>query len=84
MLNYDFDGSIRGWDYNPETAHIKLCCLIARLDLSLDIDAYNAFVEYIRRAHSPTYVPLCRQTTTKDFVKHFNQTQTIILDCLTA
>jgi hypothetical protein len=83
VLNCGSDGSIRSWDYNPETAHIKLCHLIARLDLPLGIRAYDAFVEYISHAHNPRYVPVCRQTTTKDFVKHFNQTQTMILDCLT-
>jgi hypothetical protein len=59
VLNYGSDGSVRSWDYNPET---------------LGIGAYDAFVEYIRCAHNPRYVVVCRQTTTKDFVKHFNQT----------
>jgi hypothetical protein len=57
--------------------------LIARLDLPLGIGAYDDFVEYIRHAHNPRYAPICRQTTTRDFLKHFNQTQTIMLDCLT-
>jgi hypothetical protein len=51
---------------------------------SSSVGAYDAFVEYIRCAHNPRYAPVCRQTTTRDFVKHFNQTQTIMLDCLTA
>jgi hypothetical protein len=84
VLNYGFDGFVRSWDYNPKTARIELCHLIARIDLPLGIDAYDAFVEYIICAHNPRYVPVCRQTTTKDFVKHFNQTRTIMLDCLTA
>jgi hypothetical protein len=83
VLNYGSDGSVRSWDYNPETARVDLCHLIARLDLTLGIFAYDAFVEYIRHAHNPRYVPACRQTTTKDFVKHFNQTQTIMLNCFT-
>jgi hypothetical protein len=83
VLNYGSDGSVRSWDYNPETARVDLCRLIARLDLTLGIFAYDAFVEYIRHAHNPRYVPVCRQTTTKDFVKHFNQTQTIMLNCFT-
>jgi uncharacterized short protein YbdD (DUF466 family) len=73
VLNYGSDGSVRSWDYNPEIARIELCRLIARLDMPLGIGAYDAFVEYIR-AHNPRYVPVCRQTTTNDFVKHFNQT----------
>jgi hypothetical protein len=84
VLNYNSDGYVRNWDYSPEVAHVGLYCLIARLDLPLGIGAYDAFVDYIRRAHNPRYVPVCRQTTTKDFVKHFNQTHTLMMDCLTA
>jgi hypothetical protein len=84
VLNYGSDGSVRSWDYNPKTTHIKLCHLIARLDLHLGIGAYDAFIEYISHTHNPRYVPVCSQTTTKDFVKHFNQTRTVMLDCLTA
>jgi hypothetical protein len=84
VLNYSSDGSVRSWDYNPETARIKLYYLIARLDTPLGIGAYDAFVEYIRHAHNPRYAPVYRQTITREFVKHFNQTWTIMLDCLTA
>jgi hypothetical protein len=76
VLNYSSDVSVRSWDYHLETAHVERCHLIARLDLPLGIDAYDAFVEYIRRAHNPRYVFVCKQTTTRDFVKHFNQTLT--------
>jgi hypothetical protein len=76
VLNYSSDGSVRSSNYNPETAHIDLCRLIARLDLPLGIGAYDAFVEYIRHTHNPRYVLVCKQTTTRDFVKHFNQTLT--------
>jgi hypothetical protein len=60
MLNYNSDGSVRNWDYSLEVARVELCHLIARLDLPLGIGAYDAFVDYIRRAHNPRYVPVCR------------------------
>jgi hypothetical protein len=60
VLNYNSDGYVRNWDYSPEVAHVGLYCLIARLDLPLGIGAYDAFVDYIRRAHNPRYVPVCR------------------------
>jgi hypothetical protein len=41
------------------------------------------FVDYIRRAHNPRYAPVCRQASSKDFVKNFNQTHTLMMDCLT-
>jgi hypothetical protein len=84
VLNYNSDGSVRNWDYSHEVAHVELCHLIARLDLPLSIGGYDAFVDYIRRVHNPRYVPVCRQTTTIDFVKHFNETHTLMMDCLTA
>jgi hypothetical protein len=82
VLKYNSDSYVRNWDYNPDVAHIELDRLIARLDLPLGIDAYDAFVEYIRRAHNPRYNHVCRQTTTTDFVKHFNQTHTLMMECL--
>jgi hypothetical protein len=69
VLNYNSDGSIRNWDYNPEVARVELYCLIARLDLPLGFGVYVAFVDYIRRAHNPIYAPVCRQTTTKDLLR---------------
>jgi hypothetical protein len=84
VLNYNSDDSVRNWDYIPDVARIELCHLIARLDLSLGIGVYDAFVEYIRRVHNPRYNPVCRQTTTTDFVKHFNQTHTLMMECLSA
>jgi hypothetical protein len=80
-----YDGSVRNWDYSPEVACVEPCHLIDMLDLPLGIGAYDdAFIDYIRHAHNPRYAPICRQTTTKDFVKHFNQTHTLMMDCLTA
>jgi hypothetical protein len=84
VLNYNSDGSVRNWDYNPDVARIELCHLIARLELPLGIDAYDAFVEYIRCAHNPRYNLVCRQTTTTYFVKHFNQTRTLMMEFLSA
>jgi hypothetical protein len=83
VLNYNSDGSVRNWDYIPKVARVERCHMIARLDLPLGICAYDAFVNYIRRAHNHRHAPVCRQTTTKDFVKHFNQTLTLMMDCLT-
>jgi hypothetical protein len=84
VLNYNSDGSVRNWDYNSDVAHIELCHLIARVFLPLGIGAYDVFVEYIRRAHNPRYNPVCRQTTTTDFVKHFNQNHTLMMEYLFA
>jgi hypothetical protein len=78
------DGSVRNWDYSLEVARVELYRQIDRLDLSFHIGVYDAFVDYIRRAHNPRYAPVCRKTTTKDFVKHLNQTHTLMMDCLTA
>jgi hypothetical protein len=80
VLNYNSNSSVRNWDYNTDVARIELCRLIARLDLPLGIGAYDAFVEYIRCTHNPRHNTVCRQTTTTDFVKHFNQTRTLMME----
>ena len=36
-LALNADGSYRNWEYRPDVARAKLCCLIARLDLPLAI-----------------------------------------------
>jgi hypothetical protein len=41
VLNYNSNGSVRNWDYNPYVARIEFCCLIARLDMPLGIGAYD-------------------------------------------
>jgi len=84
VLNFNSDGSVRNWEYKPDVARTELCRLIARLDLPLGIGAYDAFVDYIKRAHNPRYVPVSRQTTSRDFVKNFNQIRTVTMDELKA
>jgi hypothetical protein len=84
VLQFSSDGSLRNWEYNAEFAHTELCRMIARLDLPLGISAYNAFVDYIKRAHNPRFAPVSRQTTTRDVAKLFNQSRTLLMDCLNA
>jgi hypothetical protein len=84
VLQFSSDGSLRNWEYNAEFARTELCRMIARLDLPLGIGAYNAFVDYIKRAHNPRFAPVSRQTTTRDVAKLFNQSRTLLMDCLNA
>ena len=50
---------------------IELVQLLARLDVPISMGETDAFEEYIRTAHNPKYVPVSRQTTTRDMVKFF-------------
>jgi hypothetical protein len=84
VLQFSSDGSLGNWEYNAEFACIELCRMIARLDLPLGIGAYNAFVDYIKYAHNPMFAPVSRQTTTRDVAKLFNQSHTLLIDCLNA
>jgi hypothetical protein len=72
LLKYNPDGSIHHWEYKESVARIELCRLIAKMDLPLGFGESNAFEEYITRAHNPRFSKSSRQTTTRDFVKHFD------------
>ena len=45
--------------------------MLARLDVPVSLGVSDAFEEYIKTAHNPKYVPVSRQTTTRDMVKFF-------------
>jgi hypothetical protein len=70
------------WKYDPMVARIELCRLIARLDLPLGIGATQAWIDYITRAHNPLYKPVCRQTTTRDLAKLFDEQRDMIMKTL--
>lgn len=60
------------------------CHMIARLDLPLGIGAYDAFVDYTKHAHNPRFISICRQTTTRNGFKLFNNTHTFLIDYFNA
>jgi hypothetical protein len=82
LLQFNGDGFLRSWDYNVATAHTELCRLIATLDLPLGFRGHPAFERYIRRSHNHRFRSVCRQTTTRDFVKFFKQCRTVLIDLL--
>jgi hypothetical protein len=44
----------------------------------------DAFEEYIRTAHNPKYVPVSRQTTTRDIVKFFTDRKAKLVETLSS
>lgn len=60
------------WKYFVALAQRKLCCLIARLGLSLCFGETDAFQNYITRAQNPKYVKSYRQTTDRDLIRIYN------------
>jgi hypothetical protein len=82
LLKYNLDGSIHHWEYKESVARIELCRLIAKMDLPLGFGESNAFEEYITRAHNPRFSKSSRQTTTRDFVKHFDDCRAKLKDTL--
>ena len=70
-ISFNPDGSMRNWEYCPMVARTELVRLLARLDVPISMGETDAFEEYIRTAHNPKYVPVSRQTTTRDMVKFF-------------
>jgi hypothetical protein len=50
----------------------KMCRLIAGEDLPLCFAEFDAFHEYITRAHNPRFVKSSRQIIARDLIKHYN------------
>ena len=73
QLQYNPDGTVRSWDYDPEVARQSLCRLIASEDLPLGFGESVSFQNYIRTAHNPRFSFIFRQTTTRDLVKYYNE-----------
>ena len=69
---------MHNWDYKSDVARSELCCLIARLDLSLGIGETEAWEDYIVHAHNPRFVKVSRQTTTRDLSKLFTERRNML------
>jgi hypothetical protein len=59
-----------------------MCRLITRLDLPLNFAESPAFEEYIRLSHNLVFKKVFRQTTSRDFVKFFNDRRKVVVECL--
>jgi hypothetical protein len=70
-LHFAPDGRVAYFEYNPAVARTELCCLVARLDLSLCFRASPEFEEYIRITHNPRFERVSRTTTTSDIDTYF-------------
>ena len=73
QLQYNPDGTVSSWDYDPQVARQSLCCLIVSKDLPLGFGESASFQNYIRTAHNPRFSSVSRQTTTRDLVKYYNE-----------
>ncbi|KAJ1286326.1 hypothetical protein BS78_03G344600 [Paspalum vaginatum] len=82
QLKFNPDGSIANFVFCPIRARTQMCRLVARLDLPLTLAESPAFEEYIKLAHNPMFKSVSRQTTTRDFVKYFNDRRSSVLDSL--
>jgi hypothetical protein len=70
-LHFAPDGRVAHFEYNPVAARTELCCLLARLDLSLGLGASPEFEEYIKTAYNPIFERVSRTTTTSDIDAYF-------------
>jgi len=69
-INFNPDGTSRGiFVYDSARQRDALATLIAVNDLPLGFGESPGFVEYIRTAHTPSFTPVSRQTTTRDMKK---------------
>uniref|UniRef100_A0ACD5UJM8 Uncharacterized protein n=1 Tax=Avena sativa TaxID=4498 RepID=A0ACD5UJM8_AVESA len=69
-INFNPDGTPRGiFVYDATRQREAPATLIAVNDLPLGFGESHGFVEYIRTAHTPSFTPVSRQTTTRDMKK---------------
>jgi hypothetical protein len=68
-IGFNSDNEVRNFVYNQEQQRIGLGKLIASNDLPLGFGSSPAFVEYIKKFHTPTFTAVSRQTTSRDLKK---------------
>ena len=84
QIFFNSDGSKRNWEYCHVVARTELVRLLARLDVSINMGETEAFEVYIRTAHNPKYVPVSKQTTTRDMVKFFTDRKAKLVENLSS
>ena len=84
QISFNRDGSMRNWEYCPMRARNELVRFLARLDVPISMGESDAFEEYIRTAHNPAFVPVSRQTTTRDMVKYFTDKKAKLVETLSS
>jgi hypothetical protein len=72
QISFNLNGSMRNWEYCPIVACTKLVRLLATLEVPISLGEIAAFEYHIRTANNPKFIPVSRQTTTRDMVKYFN------------
>jgi len=58
--------------------------LLAIVDCAISISEFDAFQDYIRNAHNPTFVIVSRQTTTRDLEKYFTEHKSKLIETLSS
>ena len=84
QISFNPDGSMRNWEYCHMVARNELVRLLARLEIPISLGENAAFEHYIRTAHNPKFVPVSRQTTTRDMVKYFTDKKAKLVETLTS
>jgi hypothetical protein len=84
QISFNPDGSMRTWEYCPIVACTELVRLVSRLDVPICMGETDAFYDYIRNAHNPKFVPVSRQTTTRDIVKYFTDKKAKLIETLSS
>jgi hypothetical protein len=84
QISFNPDDSMRNWEYCPMVASNELVRLLARLEIPISLGENAAFEHYIRIAHNPKFVPVSRQTTTRDMVKYFTNRKAKLVETLSS
>jgi len=66
QLNFDADGTVSTWVYNPQVARDEIANFIMSEDLPIMLGESQNFKNLIQRAFCPQYQPVTRKTTKSD------------------
>jgi hypothetical protein len=73
---------VRHWEYNAEVARVQICHLLARLDLPIFWVRLMLLRSTLRFLTTPKFVPVSRQTTTRDLVKYYADCRAKLVEAL--
>ena len=73
QLQFQKDGSVSTWTYDPIRAREALAKLIASTDLPINFGDNVYFEKYIQEAHNPQFKRVTRNTTRSDILNVYNK-----------
>ena len=73
QFQFQKDGSVSTWTYDPMVARESLARLIAATDLPINFGDNEFYEDHIRRSYCPQYRKVSRTTTRNDLIAFYDK-----------